>query len=793
MKFVKSLFLLCMVCWSLNAAAELQISEIMQANINSLYADNEFPDSWVELYNAGTTNFRMAGYRLGDSPDFDKAARISGGAVARAGQYFVIYCDKTQVGGYHVDFRLDSGKGSLYLFNPLGEIVDKVDYKKMLGPNVAYGLVGGAPGTWAFLGTPTPGAPNSSDVITQTLPEPVFSRQGFVHGGSGGSFLLTLSVPSGVTLPSGTRLYYTTDGSEPTTESKNTATSVQARITSTTVIRAKLIAPGVASPMATTQSYIFHPRKFQMPVISINTDSKYFNDAYMGILVGENYKQDWRRPINIEYFTAPDQPAVANQMGECRVHGAYTRVMPQKSLAVYTQKRFGNKRFNVPFWDAKPEVTQVKSFVLRNGGNCFNGNRLADQAGQTLFGRNATDLDYMENTEVIAYVNGEYKGIYDLRERSNEDNIEANYGGLEDIDMVENYLEVKEGTIDSFNNLMALVKSNPTYEQMNAAVDFENFAKTVIVDAFVTNTDWPGNNMVMWRPRAEGGKWRMVIKDLDFYASNGTNSTFFNFLLRTNGHEGDTGEGNNPERVKIFQVLWQYPQFRDLIINHLTVYSGDFLRRDLVRKHIENLRDEMAYEYEYYYHLQAYGKPLGYNSWVSQVENLISWSENRADFILNHLTKEYFNLGNLIPLKVITNGEPVKMLDIPLTQSEFIGNYYEGRPLPVFTPNHGWKATFTYTNGSTRTIYSGKKRYETTPSSAVKSIQLEVDLNTVIETLPGDVNDDGEVDVADINILISIMLGEDSADNYGGRADVTGDGGVDVDDINSVINIILGL
>lgn len=56
----------------------------------------------------------------------------------------------------------------------------------------------------------------------------------------------------------------------------------------------------------------------------------------------------------------------------------------------------------------------------------------------------------------------------------------------------------------------------------------------------------------------------------------------------------------------------------------------------------------------------------------------------------------------------------------------------------------------------------------------------------------GDVNGDGTVDVTDINILVSIMLGTDSADNYDGRANVDGEGAIDVSDLNMVVNIMLG-
>ena len=57
------------------------------------------------------------------------------------------------------------------------------------------------------------------------------------------------------------------------------------------------------------------------------------------------------------------------------------------------------------------------------------------------------------------------------------------------------------------------------------------------------------------------------------------------------------------------------------------------------------------------------------------------------------------------------------------------------------------------------------------------------------EGLKGDVNGDGVVDVADVNLIISIMLGKTAAVP---AADVNGDGIVDVSDANLTINIMLG-
>ena len=53
----------------------------------------------------------------------------------------------------------------------------------------------------------------------------------------------------------------------------------------------------------------------------------------------------------------------------------------------------------------------------------------------------------------------------------------------------------------------------------------------------------------------------------------------------------------------------------------------------------------------------------------------------------------------------------------------------------------------------------------------------------------GDVTGDGNVDIADVNAVINMMLGKATQTPAG---DVTGDGTIDIADVNAVINIMLG-
>jgi hypothetical protein len=57
------------------------------------------------------------------------------------------------------------------------------------------------------------------------------------------------------------------------------------------------------------------------------------------------------------------------------------------------------------------------------------------------------------------------------------------------------------------------------------------------------------------------------------------------------------------------------------------------------------------------------------------------------------------------------------------------------------------------------------------------------------EPVPGDVNGDGEVNIADVNCVISVIQGGE--DIYEGRADVNKDGEVNIGDVNAIIAIIL--
>ncbi len=98
-------------------------------------------------------------------------------------------------------------------------------------------------------------------------------------------------------------------------------------------------------------------------------------------------------------------------------------------------------------------------------------------------------------------------------------------------------------------------------------------------------------------------------------------------------------------------------------------------------------------------------------------------------------------------------------------------------------------ATQLSTNGDASYKMTCAGKYNVTFNPVALTFKIEA---ASAPGLTGDVNGDGAVDVSDVNIVLNIMLGNDTlAANP--AADVNGDGAVDVSDANAIINIMLGL
>lgn len=733
------------------ANAKLVINELMQSNIDCIMDDlNEFPDSWVELYNTGPESVNLTDYSIGISINQEKAYHFPAGIV-KAGEYIVVYCDKV-ASGLHTPFRLESGNnGEVYLFKG-GEIEDCIiKMKKQPAPNIAFGRTTDGAGSWGYQLTPTPGGTNCGKTSNNILGSPVFSQPGRV---SQSRFSLKLTLPEGT--PEGTEIRYTINGKEPT-ESSTLYTS-PIFIYKTTVVRATLFNKDYLSPRSTVHSYIFlgTSHKMTLPVVSIVTDNNYFYNNDIGIYIDKNNgntRHDWRRPINLEMFYEKGAEGVINQLCETRVKGGATRSAPLKSLALYANKRFGTKRFDYEFFpEDAAGITDWKSIEMRNAGNDFDYLYMRDAVIQRNAGRRI-DLDWQPWQPSIVYINGQYKGILNIRPRSNEDYVYSFYNGLEDVDVVENWKDIKEGDEAHLTAFKEFYQSHDhTLAEFNEIMDTEEFCNLMIVQSFHNNLDFPGNNIMMWRPRADGGRWRWIIKDTDFGLGLYDRPYDYKYLDWLYNHDYDSNNNwaNDWEHTRLFRRLMESQEFKDMFIDRSAVYMGDFLNGTVLADELEEMASVLRYEYK------AFHRRLFNASWPDYEQELTkakTWAENRTSFFYSYLS-DFFGLGDAVPVTIDKgreDGVRITVNDVPLSGRSFDGKFFKNRVMRLSgkcTDNSikvvGWNINVTGVSGAGRRITGDNARY-IIPAGA-RSVEISTivenntDIDTGIDTVTGDEN-----------------------------------------------------
>ena len=749
---------------------KLVINELMQSNIDCIMDDlHEFPDSWVELYNNSDEAIDLKDYQIGTQKD--SAWPLPSQTVEAKG-FITVYCDKEE-NKLHTDFRLESGKGCVvYLFKG-NEAVDSLPeaLKKMPAPNIAYGRKADGSNEWGYQLTPTPGAANCGEICDEKhiLGEPIFSEHGRVMTTSK-DFSLTLSLPKDA--PEGTQIRYTTNGKEPTKDSELYTEAIS--INDSYSIRAKLFCDGWLSPRSTVQSYIFLDRDMTIPVISITTNDDYLNGKEGIFRVNSKANQvNWRRPINFELFDEPDKASVLNQICEPRIMGGQSRDWARKSMAIYSNKRFGAKRLEYEFFpDQRPGVTNFKSIMLRNAGNDIDGLYMRDAIMQRSMAEHA-DLDWQAWRPAVVYINGEYHCMLNIRERSNDDNIFTNYNELEDIDMIEIAQEdskmvgeVKAGTSENYDKFVKFYSERGhTLAEYAEWIDWKEYINLMAMNLYFNNQDFPGNNIVMWRPRTEDGKWRWISKDTDFGLGLYGKEVEFNTIKWlydfNHTYDRDRKWANTKEATMLFRNLMEDPDFNREFIDRSLVYMGDFLNEKGVRAiwdpMYELVKDELLI------HRDELNPPNPWSWWgggnnekniENEVNNVRNWLSKRTDYYRKCLC-DYYKVGTLASMTVNKDMEDaaeghILFNGVELSNGTFDGKFIVGRkitlePGEASTLNvTGWEVTADGTSNN----YQGARLEFEMPQCNKLAIKALFD-TTGISIIP--TSDTKSQDVYDLN------------------------------------------
>lgn len=270
-----------------------------------------------------------------------------------------------------------------------------------------------------------------------------------------------------------------------------------------------------------------HMDRYPIDRLSLTIDSADFFSPETGIYVpGDNEMLNfyqggdaWERPVFFELFNKDGQLEWSQRLG-ARIHGRSSRTNPQKSLRLYARSEYGSPfMFHPIFGEYGPSAQ--KRLILRAPDRLFSKALFIDEVVHAA----AEDLsvENMASRPVAVFINGEYWGLQNLRERHDEQYLRIKYGVEPDnVDIIDwdRGPAVAEGNLTEYNALLSFLASTDIstpegYQELKKRVNMESFIPFLGTHLFFANEDFPNNNLRMWRERSYGQKWNFFFYDCD--------------------------------------------------------------------------------------------------------------------------------------------------------------------------------------------------------------------------------------------------------------------------------------
>ena len=696
----------CICAWA-DTELSFCINEICSGNGGHYTVSGSAPD-YIELHNLTGRSISLDGYFLSDDEDRLRKFSLEGCTIPANG-YLILLADKKQL-----PFKLSSSGEELFLSDSSGLVIQHVSLPE-IEKDSTYSLQ--ADGTW-HITEPTPMKANSAGVpyVKKVyVAAPRFSHEaGFYDT----PFDLTLEGYRTY------KLYYTTDGSIPdensalytgpihiddATSNPNTlsmrrdiligsVTPPSKLVKKATIIRAVAIDPDGNRSNEVTNTYFVGFQNYEnyqdIPVISIVADPYDLFDEKEGIYVRgktylewlsdrnrdqslvaqkipTNYRQhgiEWEIPADIQWFDEENTLCLSQGIG-IRIHGNWSRENAKKSLKLFARKEYGAGTFQ---YDILEGTQSKEKLILRT-------NLGKDSVIHALLAE--TGIQTSPFTPCLAFINGEFWGLYEIREKQGKEDI-ADFHGLDSDDLlVIEGSELVAGTtpddvIDKsergvYRDLRTKVSnidaSTPQgYADVNRLIDIDNFTTYIAALTYLNNRDYT-SNFTLWRTSEKkddgyaDGRWRWIFQDLDLCCDSGVKTSAFIDHL--------------PEDV-FFSTLWENDAFKTAFLTRLMDFANVELTPEYVREFITPVftyYNPYMYETNIRFSSDDNSKKPG----TEEINNIVSFLEVRRDEVINQITN---TLGVIRGTSTLVLSDLVEGISLEINghQAHIYGSSWDG-------------------------------------------------------------------------------------------------------------------
>lgn len=579
----------------------LAVSEVMPSNDRYLIQrDGEYYD-WLELKNVSDTSIDLSEYAVSDSSGDLLLCPLPQQTLA-PGETVVIICSGNTAlsGSYiHAPFTLNREECFVYVTHMEQGLSDyvRISGVPLMG---SAGRMDGENGIFYF-STPTPGEENTGGVAEITADPFVETPDGVYNGVDSVS----------VVLSGEGQIYYTLDGSVPTMNSDLYTGPLE--LSGTTVVRARSYCEGKLPSKVITASYIIN-ENHTLPVISIAAEP---SDIYGYSGIYTMWNRDWEVPCNLTLYEGDGGFTI-----DCglKLYGHTGLSMDKKSFKVNFRSNYGENVLNYPVY-GEDGPWLYDSLCIRAGQD-YPQSIFRDELFTSLC-REMTDTVLAQRDKFcILYVNGEYFGIYCMKEAFNELYYAQNR------DVREESVEIVQAPVNFDTEIHAFMRFllnhdmtlDENYEYACSVFNMDSVIDWIIIEGYSTNGDVQ-QNLRYFRSTDNGNRYEMAFYDLDwaFYYHNA-----FSVVLSY-----DLGD-------------WQHVMLtRSLMKNH--TFRQKFLER--VSYHMENTlsNENVLARIDYYHDLLAPEVPRERDRWGG---NYDAW-EWQVDRLRSFIT-DYDHLGQMV-------------------------------------------------------------------------------------------------------------------------------------------------
>jgi hypothetical protein len=583
----------------------------------------------------------------------------------------------------HTSFKISEEGETVYLFSPSHVLLSQLNVQ-CNDLDISTGSLPDASTDIFLFQYATPSSTNNYSIpYTAYLLPPSFSVPS-------GFYDETVNVTIGNPNSDPCTIHYTLDGSDPSSAAP-VYTGEPVNISGSAVLKAKALAVEKLPSPITAATYFFGVNH-ETPVLSVITDNA---NLYGPAGIFDNWWYDWERAAYVEYFDSVHN-LVFSQRSGIQIDGGWggARTQPQHSFRVELDDGvLGDGPISYPMIPDRPGRLQYGKFYLRNGSNQYLVLPHKDACQVRAMGT-GTNNYYSAWRPVSVYINGSYFGLYELREKMDLEYFHLEDGADEDqIDILSQsawyggVLHAVEGSVEAFiedyNAYNQLDPSEPTF--WNAAdqyFDLVWYNDYIIGESWMGNTDWPWNNIKIYRSDATGFRWRFCLMDMELaMAPNGWTDCYFDHIQYMRYYDPA-----NPY-INIWLKGIQNDRFRDYFINRFadvmnTAYTND--RLVSVENNMYGLTvGEMPIEYA------RWGDPDHIPEQMEQFQNnhnkLRSQFNLRTGQVRNHIQWN-FNLPNQVDvtLNVFPSGAgKINISTVTPEEYPWQGVYFNGVPVKI--------------------------------------------------------------------------------------------------------------